>query len=240
VAVSHRLKEIQMQRKQFLRLSAMAFGAAALAPVITACGGGGSDVASLGTTPPPTTATLSAVATAPSSLSPEEIAGLKFMREEEKLAHDVYVALFNIWGANVFNQIAQSESQHTEAIRLQLVAYGLEDPAATTPAGVFENADLQALYTSLVAMGRPTLIDALKVGALIEEKDIQDIKDKKALVVDEPSIVQVYDNLLCGSRNHLRAFNNQLVNQGVTYVPQVITQTEWDAIASAPSETCGG
>jgi hypothetical protein len=237
------MKEIQMQRKQFLRLGAMALGAAALAPVITACGGGGLDLASTGTTPAPTTGTLAAaptVAVAPSTLSPEEIAGLKFMREEEKLAHDVYVALFNMWGANVFNQIAQSESQHTEAIRLQLVAYGLEDPAATTPAGVFQNTDLQTLYNTLIAMGQPSLIEALKVGALIEEKDIQDINNKKTLDMDEPSIVQVYDNLLCGSRNHLRAFNSQLLNQGVTYVPQVITQTEWDAIATAPSEACGG
>lgn len=229
-----------MQRKQFLRLGAMALGAATLAPIITACGGGGSDMASTETVSSPAASTLAAVAAPPSALSPEEIAGLKFMREEEKLAHDVYVAFFTLWGANVFNQIAQSESQHTEAIRLQLVAYGLEDPAATTPAGVFENTDLQSLYNTLVAMGQPSLIDALKVGALIEEKDIQDIKDKKALVVDEPSIVQVYDNLLCGSRNHLRAFNDQLVNRGVIYVPQVITQAEWDAIANAPSETCGG
>jgi len=228
-----------MQRKQFLRLSAMALGAAAMSPLITACGGGGADELG-GATPAPSGATLASLPGAVSTLSPEEIAGLKFMREEEKLAHDVYIALFNVWGANVFNQIAQSESQHTEVIRLQLVAYGLEDPAATTLPGVFQNTDLQALYNTLIAMGQPSLIDALKVGALIEEKDIQDINDKKALVVDEPSIVQVYDNLLCGSRNHLRAFNNQLVNQGVTYVPQVITQAEWDAIASAPSETCGG
>jgi hypothetical protein len=89
-------------------------------------------------------------------------------------------------------------------------------------------------------MGQPSLIEALKVGCLIEEKDIQDINDKKTLVLDEPDIVQVYDHLLCGSRNHLRAFNSNLLQQGVTYVPQVITQAEWDAIANAAEETCGG
>jgi hypothetical protein len=91
-----------------------------------------------------------------------------------------------------------------------------------------------------VAMGQPSLIDALKVGCLIEEKDIQDINDKKEAVIDEPDIVQVYDNLLCGSRNHLRAFNSNLTAQGGTYVPQVISQAEWDAIANSPNETCGG
>jgi hypothetical protein len=163
-----------------------------------------------------------------------------YMREEEKLAHDVYVALFNVWGANVFSQIALSEAEHTEAIRRLIEAHGLEDPAATNPAGVFENDDLQALYDKLVAMGQTSLIDALKVGCLIEEKDIQDINDKKAEVLDEPDIVQVYDNLLCGSRNHLRAFNATLLDQGVSYEATVLTQAEWDAIASSAQETCGG
>ena len=84
------------------------------------------------------------------------------------------------------------------------------------------------------------LIEALKVGCLIEEKDIQDINDKKKLVIDEPDIVQVYDHLLCGSRNHLRAFNGALLDQGVSYEATVLTQAEWDAIASSAQETCGG
>lgn len=221
-----------MQRKQFLRLMGATLGGA----VLTACGGGDAAVSS---TLVDTTTANTVVLTA-EDLSAEEIAGLLYMREEEKLAHDVYVALFNVWGANVFSQIALSEAEHTEAVRRLIEAHGLEDPAATNPAGVFENDDLQALYNQLVAKGSVSLIEALKVGCLIEEKDIQDINDKKAEVLDEPDIVQVYDHLLCGSRNHLRAFNQTLVSQGGVYVPEVITQAEWDAIASAPSETCGG
>lgn len=221
-----------MQRKQFLRLMGATLGGA----VLTACGGGDEAVSS--TLVDPTTANT--VVLTAEDLSAEEIAGLLYMREEEKLAHDVYVALFNVWGANVFSQIALSEAEHTEAVRRLIEAHGLEDPAATNPAGVFENDDLQALYNQLVAKGSVSLIEALKVGCLIEEKDIQDINDKKAEVLDEPDIVQVYDHLLCGSRNHLRAFNQTLVSQGGVYVPEVITQAEWDAIASAPSETCGG
>jgi len=236
-----------MKRKQFLHYLGVSLGAITLAPVLTACGGGGDELAS--TAAPDTLAPSLAVApptapTAPTApvaaLSPEEIAGLKFMREEEKLAHDVYVALFNVWGAKVFANIAESETEHTEAIRQLLLSHGLEDPAATTGPGVFVNTELQALYDKLVAMGKPSLNDALAVGCLIEEKDIQDINDKKAQVIGEPDIVQSYDNLLCGSRNHLRAFNGQLLARGVTYVPQVLTQAEWDAIANAASETCGG
>jgi hypothetical protein len=228
-----------MQRKQFLRYMGVTLGMVALA----ACGGGGGDLAS--TAIPETLAAQAATdrladpAATVTSLSPEEIAGLKFMREEEKLAHDVYVALFDLWGANVFSQIALSETTHTETILALLTKYGIADPAAGKAPGEFEDPVLQTLYNTLIAMGRPNLIEALKVGALIEETDINDINEKKE-VTDEADILNVYDSLLCGSRNHLRAFNGQLLAQGVTYVPQVITQAEWDAIANAPVETCGG
>jgi hypothetical protein len=162
------------------------------------------------------------------------------MREEEKLAHDVYVYLYGLWPAeSIFNTISISETSHTEAILALLIKYGLDDPAAGKAAGEFTDPDLQTLYNTLVAMGQPTNIDALKVGALIEETDIRDINAKKS-VTDEADILTVYDNLLCGSRNHLRAFDARLKALGVTYVPTVITQAEWDAIANSPSETCGG
>ena len=227
-----------MQRKQFLRLMATSLGGAAMGPLLTACGGGEDTLAETAANGYATT--VASASATDEALSADEIAGLLFMREEEKLAHDVYVALFNVWGAQVFANIADSETEHTEAIRQLILSHGLPDPAATTAPGVFVNTELQALYDQLVAMGQPSLIEALKVGCLIEEKDIQDINDKKTLVIDEPDIVQVYDHLLCGSRNHLRAFNSNLLQQGVTYVPQVITQAEWDAIANAAEETCGG
>jgi len=238
------MEGLEMKRAQFLRYVGATLSATALAPVITACGGGG-DTASA--TPVDTVATsmTTAVSTPVSTqppvattLSAEEIAGLKFMREEEKLAHDVYVALFDLWGANVFSQIALSETTHTETILALLTKYGIADPAAGKAPGVFEDAALQTLYNTLITMGQPSLIEALKVGALIEETDIHDIDVRKA-ITDEADILQVYTSLLCGSRNHLRAFNGQLLNRGVTYVPQVITQAEWDAIASAASESCG-
>lgn len=230
-----------MQRKQFLRLLAASLGAAAVAPLLTACGGGDEELSATSSE----TLTSSGAGTGSNTgteedVSAEEIAGLLYMREEEKLAHDVYVALFNVWGAQVFANIAESETEHTEAVRQLILSHGLPDPAATTAPGVFVNPDLQALYDKLVAMGQTSLNDALAVGCLIEEKDIQDINEKKALVEDEPDIVQVYDHLLCGSRNHLRAFNSNLLQQGVTYVPQVLTQAEWDAIAYSAEETCGG
>ncbi|MDM7944063.1 MAG: DUF2202 domain-containing protein [Hydrogenophaga sp.] len=226
-----------MQRKRFLRLAGITLGGIALAPVLTACGGG--DEAAIDASVP----VLDRTALEPlqgEELSAEEIAGLLFMREEEKLAHDVYVALYGLWGAQVFSNIVPSEAQHTEAVRQLILAHGLADPAATTPPGVFVNAELQRLYDQLVAMGQPSLIDALKVGCLVEEKDIVDIEEKKREVLDEPDIVAVYDNLLCGSRNHLRAFNRALETAGGVYdQPQFLSLDEWTAIAGSAPELCG-
>ncbi|HEY0663857.1 MAG TPA: DUF2202 domain-containing protein, partial [Thiobacillaceae bacterium] len=116
---------------------------------------------------------------------------------------------------------------------------GVPDPAAGKAPGEFEDPALQALYDQLMAIGRTSAIEGLKVGALIEETDIRDINEKKA-ITDNVDILQVYDNLLCGSGNHLRAFNTQLLALGVTYVPQVITQAEWDAVASGEALNCSG
>lgn len=228
-----------MQRKQFLRYLGAALGTATLTPVLTACGGGGDELAAASAELGTSTASAASATTAATSLSAEEIAALKFMREEEKLAHDVYTALYSLWGANVFYQISLSETTHTEAILALLTKYGIDDPAATTAPGEFEDPELQTLYNTLIVMGQVNLIEGLKVGALIEETDIHDINEKLA-ITDEADIVKVYTSLLCGSGNHLRAFNDNLLKQGVTYVPQVISQAEWDAIASAPAETCGG
>jgi hypothetical protein len=225
-----------MERKQFLRYMGAALGWVAIAPLLTACDSDlpsnsttvGSQVPQVPDTTVPPAATLSA----------EEIAGLKFMREEEKLAHDVYVALYALWGNNdIFYNISLSETTHTEAILALLVKYGIPDPAAGKPAGVFEDPDLQALYNTLIAMGSASHIAALKVGALIEETDIRDINAKK-VVTDEADILTVYNNLLCGSQDHLRAFNSQLLALGVIYAPTAITQAMWDSIVSAPAGTC--
>lgn len=230
-----------MKRNLLLRYLAVGLGTAALTPILTACGGGGE----IGTALSTEVSSAAAVATSASTVAPstklsqEEIAALKYMREEEKLAHDVYVALKSIWGANVFYQISLSETTHTEAILALLNRYGIADPAAGKAAGVFEDPSLQALYSTLMSMGQASLIEGLKVGALIEETDIRDINAKMA-ITHAVDILTAYSHLLCGSANHLRAFNTQLLARGVVYVPQVITQAEWDALANAPSETCGG
>ena len=112
------------------------------------------------------------------TLSADEIAGLQFMREEEKLAHDVYVTFYQQYGLAIFNNIANSEATHMAAIKTLLDQYGIADPAAGQPIGVFTNPELQALYNQLIAQGRQSLSAALKVGAAIEEIDIRDLQTR--------------------------------------------------------------
>ena len=168
-----------------------------------------------------------------------ELAGLLLMREEEKLAHDVYTALFDIHGLKIFDNIANSESSHTEAMLSLLDRYGIADPVGSNGVGVFSDIDLQMLYDTLVAQGTPSLMDALFVGARIEELDIADIQRLSDEVVDNDDIVLVYDNLLMGSRNHLRAFDRQITNNGWTYTPEHISQEAYDEIVSSEIERGG-
>jgi hypothetical protein len=226
-----------VRRKEFLRFGAAVLSGA-VATVLSGCGGGEAGIDALAAASPDGLAEASPLRAAP-ALTADEAAALRFMREEEKLAHDVYTVLHDAWGLQVFANIALSETEHTEAVLGLLLKYGLDDPAAARPVGSFEDPALQALYDRLVAAGRVNAVEGLKVGALIEETDIRDINEKKSFT-DNTDILRVYDNLLCGSENHLRAFNEQLLARGVQYVPEVISQAEWDAVATASRTRCGG
>jgi hypothetical protein len=169
------------------------------------------------------------VAAATGALTAEEVSGLLYMREEEKLARDVYLALYEMWNVPIFENIAGSESTHTNAVKGLLDDYGLQDPAMEA-AGVFTNADLQALYDELVETGAQSLEDALRVGTAIEEIDILDLEAHMA-ETDREDILRVYDNLLLGSYNHLRAFVGNLERRVQSvYVPQYLDQDAYEAI----------
>ena len=201
------------------------------AAVVTACGGaGGNTAADPGLSTP---------------LSAEEIVGLKYMREEEELARDLYMTIFNNKGLTVFQSISlNSEVAHAQSMLNLLNTYGEADPSTGNPA-TYSDANLQILYDTLIASatgaGKVDL-DALMVGALVEEVDIEDINKEKALVQPVHAlIIQTYDNLLCGSRNHLRSFVGQIeLITGTAYTPQVpALAAEVNAILAGGQEQCG-
>jgi len=167
------------------------------------------------------------------ALTADERAGLVRMREEEKLAHDVYVALDATWNVQVFDNIAAAEQTHSDAVQLLLDRYGIADPAAGEAAGTFTDPELQTLYTSLVQQGNTSLVSALTVGATVEDLDLADLQARST---STPDIALVYANLERGSRNHMRAFTMQLGRNGATYTPAHITQAAYDAIVDGGME----
>lgn len=163
-----------------------------------------------------------------SDLSETEGAGLLFMIEEEKMAHDVYVKLFEKFGQKTFDNIQKSEASHANAIAALLTRYSLVNPIAGKAIGEFQNEAIANLYAELLNMSN-SLTDGLSVGALIEETDIADL-DKETAATDNADIQAVYANLRKGSENHLRAFVRALSNNGVTYSPKILSTDEYNRI----------
>lgn len=169
-------------------------------------------------------------------LTQNEIDDLLWIREEEKLAADVYQALANLHGLKIFTNISDSEITHTEAVRLLLNRYSIEDPVISTAMGVFTDQNLQKLHDDLVDAGTPTVDEALVVGAMIEELDIYDLKVAIDRLSNHEDIKMVYENLTKGSRNHLRSFYKQITNRGGSYEPIYISQEEFLSIVNSSME----
>ncbi len=170
-------------------------------------------------------------------LSEAEISDLKFLREEEKLARDVYLFSYDKYQISIFNSISNSEQTHMTSVLGLLNKYGISDPASPVN-GVFVNQDLQRLYTSLTAQAAISSVEALKVGATIEDLDINDI-DHFTANTSKSDLLNVYNNLDCGSKNHIRSYTSQLVLNGVVYVPQFVSIADYNAILSSANVKCG-
>jgi hypothetical protein len=169
------------------------------------------------------------------NLEDDEKARVLFIREEEKLAYDVYKTLYDRYGVRVFQNIPNSELSHMEAMLSIIRKYELPDPMDSNPIGIFKDIDLQRLYGDLVADGNKSLLAAYQVGAKIEELDIMDL-NKSISVTNNRDIRLVYDFLNKGSRNHLRSFYKNILELNGTYKPIFISQSEFDAIVNSPME----
>jgi len=156
----------------------------------------------------------SGVAPAVSTVTAEEARELAFMREEEKMARDLYARLAGKWNLRVFERIAESEQRHFDAVGRLLARYNIDDPARDLPEGVFRDASLQSLYNELLAKGMLSVKDALEVGVLVEKADIEDLESARKTVTDA-EVKRVFTSLLQGSTSHLDAFEGclELLNQ---------------------------
>jgi len=167
-------------------------------------------------------------------LTEAELEALRSLKEEEKLARDVYRKLYEKWGSQVFLNISGAETNHLNAVNYLLAYYGQEDTLIGEES-TFVNPAFTELYNDLLEMGYESVESAFKTGALIEEMDIKDIRELLEDITNE-NIIMVFENLERGSRNHLRAFNRQLTRLGVSYEPQYISLSDFDAIVNSPNE----
>ncbi|QYZ79187.1 DUF2202 domain-containing protein [Methanofollis formosanus] len=161
-------------------------------------------------------------------LNATEEADILYLREEEKLARDAYTSFYDLFGMQIFENIAQSEQTHMDAFKTLIDRYGLDDPAQAE-AGRFTNESLQEMYDTLTTEGAASETAALRIAATIEETDIVDLQEALGRT-DNADITQVYTSLMQGSENHLRAFVRNLGQSGIEYVPVVLAEEEFETI----------
>jgi hypothetical protein len=207
------------------------------------------------------------VATA-GNLTEADKAHLIFMRSEEKLARDVYLTLAEIYpNQPVFLSIAtKAEQTHTDKMLDMLIKFKIEDPEPSTEPdnlppenqiGVFENYYFAEYFTykfeGLISTASRGELEALNVGALIEELDMSDINYCNAAfyeyypkelpqypncgglsATEIRSLINSLGNLLAGSENHLCAFISQIgpmIFPSDCYECQYLSQQEvWDIV----------
>lgn len=169
------------------------------------------------------------------TLSEDDKSALLFMLEEEKLARDTYIYLNDLWSINQFANIKNSEQTHMDLVENLLIENNIE--YSIQPVGEFETQTLQNFYDQFVSDGSVSTANAMQIGATIEDLDIKDLQDYLDATT-HTDVIAVFENLQCGSRNHLRSFVLGIENSGNTYIPQFLSQEDFDLIIASNQEQC--
>jgi hypothetical protein len=160
-------------------------------------------------------------------LTTDERNDLQWMRAEENLARDVSLAFLLKWKKGPFASIAASEATHGDAVRQLLVRYHIADPAPGAEGTSATDPTFGRLYREFVTSGSKSYVDALRIGANIEEMDIRDLRERQSKRED---IATVYDKLEAGARIHLRTFVKEIERQGVAWMPSYLMTPEFASI----------
>ncbi|MGB5555722.1 MAG: DUF2202 domain-containing protein [Flavobacteriaceae bacterium] len=166
----------------------------------------------------------------------EDKEALLFMLEEEKLARDTYRFLDDLWAINQFSNIKESEQSHMNSVITLLEQNAIE--YTILPDGEFANSEIQELYDQFIIDGSIDEKLALRVGATIEDLDIVDLENYLQSSKND-AITSVFENLQCGSRNHLKSFVVALEQYETSYEPQYLTVNDYELIISSSREQCG-
>lgn len=165
-------------------------------------------------------------------LTADEIEFLFAMREDEKVAIDLYTAFATQYPtATQFSRIAAAEATHIAVAETVLGYYEVTYPALGA-AGVFADAERQAQYQELLAKAT-TLQAAFEAMATLEEENIAAYKAVEANITNA-NLKLIVSNMIKASSNHLKAAVRQLTALGVTYTPAYLDQaTFYNIINSA-------
>ena len=149
-------------------------------------------------------------------LTAEETAALKFMREEEKLARDVYDQLYKKWNLVTFQNIAASEQTHFDALGTLLTRYSVADPAQGLAAGVL--LESQALRPLQRVDGERDQVRPGRARSGRADRKRTDIADLESAIkgTTKIDVKRVYTNLMNASFNHLEAFETGCELLGVS------------------------
>lgn len=169
-------------------------------------------------------------------LTNDEVNDLVFLYEEEKLARDVYLFSYKKYDLNFFETIAGSEQNHMNKVLSFLEKHGINKIVSNS--GEFSNHKIQELYNKLTKQSEQSLIEALKVGATIEDLDIYDIESLKKRT-DNSLILAIYAQLICGSKNHLRMFNKEILKKKSSCEAQYISKKLFKSIVKSSNKSCG-
>ena len=232
-----------MQKTLHKTINKTLLGGLASVAIITATGSGITTVSA-----------STEIQTSETSLDVNEQTHLVFMREEEKLARDVYLKLGIMYPDSViFGKIDDSEQQHTTAVKNMIEKYGVDDPNTNDNIGAFTGEDYGWYFTEkfnqLVEKASSSELDAFYVGAFIEELDMLDINQCPKVIVeadngindavecgnvytDNPDVKQLYSSLLDGSDSHLAGYVKNIekhIGEG-NYQAQVLPQEQVDEL----------
>lgn len=172
-----------------------------------------------------------------SQLTDAEINSIMSLREEEKVAYDVYTFMFEKYESKVFKNIAENEKDHMDKIKELIIQFNLNDPLSgiSDQKGVFNNKKMQALYDEMIMAGNYGLLDALRAAARFEETDIIDLRNDLSAASDQ-TVVNTYINLESSSQDHLRALVKVIKDEGISYKPSYLSKEDFDKIMSVKTK----
>lgn len=156
------------------------------------------------------------------NLSGQELQGLIYIVEIQKLQRDIYMALDERNINPIFNELYLADAKSLDEISATIEAYGQENPVLDRNVGDFRRTEVQALYDEFTYTVNNNLIEMLTFAVRMEEGTVDDISEFMEQVDGNEDIRQLYTDLLTGSYIQLNALNDEIkkTRTGIMPMPE--------------------